>query len=117
MAIAPFVLYIIVKILYNKLINAMKDEILNRFDKTTDELIGLLTPLTQEQLNKVPFENSWTAGQVGDHLCKSYDATGVLNGNIKATDRVPDEKAGRGKQAVFRFHYKNAIAKRNPSNK
>ncbi|MDB5127320.1 DinB family protein [Mucilaginibacter sp.] len=84
----------------------MKDEILNHFNKTTDELIELLTPLTQEQLNKVPFENSWTAGQVGDHLCKSYDATGVLNGNVKATDRVPDEKLGEVNKLFLDFSIK-----------
>ncbi|RYU90296.1 DinB family protein [Mucilaginibacter terrigena] len=71
----------------------MKDEILNRFDKTTDELIELLAPLSDEQLNKVPFEDSWTAGQVGDHVTRSYDAGAVLNGNVKAADRAPDEKS------------------------
>jgi hypothetical protein len=84
----------------------MKDEILNRFDKTTDELIGLLTPLTQEQLNTVPFKNSWTAGQVGDHLIKSYDAAGVLNGNTKAADRDPDEKAAEVSKLFLDFTIK-----------
>ena len=84
----------------------MKEEILNRFDKTTGELIGLLTPLSQEQLNTVPFADSWTAGQVGDHLIRSYDAIGVLNGNAKATDRAPDEKLGEVNKLFLDFSIK-----------
>nr|WP_067062237.1 DinB family protein [Mucilaginibacter sp. L294] len=84
----------------------MKNEILNRFDKTTDELIELLTPLTQEQLNKIPFENNWTAGQVGDHLTKSYDAGAVLNGNVKAADREPDEKSAEVSKLFLDFTIK-----------
>ncbi|MGY4535621.1 hypothetical protein ACVW0P_000015 [Mucilaginibacter sp. UYNi724] len=84
----------------------MKNEISNRFDKTTDELIDLLTPLTPEQLNTVPFENSWTAGQVGDHLIKSYDAAGVLNGHTKAADRAPDEKSAEVSKLFLDFTIK-----------
>jgi hypothetical protein len=84
----------------------MKEEILNRFDKTTGELIGLLTPLSQEQLNTVPFKDSWTAGQVGDHLIQSYDAAAVLNGNTKAADRDPDEKAAEVSKLFLDFTIK-----------
>lgn len=70
----------------------MNTSILNKFETTTDELVDLLSSLTEEQLNSLPFENSWTAGQVGDHLYRSYSVMEILNGNVESTDRKPDEK-------------------------
>lgn len=62
------------------------------FNNTTNELIESLSGLNQEQLNKVPFEGSWTAGQVGHHLLKSYGIAAILQGNTKETDRPVNEK-------------------------
>lgn len=70
----------------------MKAQILKTFDEHTQELLQLLDSLSDEQLNKIPFQNSWTAGQVGDHLYKSYGVVEILNGNVKNTQRPPDEK-------------------------
>ncbi|MEZ4801681.1 MAG: DinB family protein [Gelidibacter sp.] len=70
----------------------MNTEILNRWNAATERLIQLLSSLSEEQLNKVPFEGSWTAGQVGDHLYKSYDVMGILNGNVEDTHRDPMER-------------------------
>lgn len=70
----------------------MNTEVLNKFDKTTGELLKLLSSLTEEQLNIPPFENSWTAGQIGDHLYRSYSVMQILTGNVEDTDRAPDEK-------------------------
>lgn len=39
-----------------------------------NELISLLEPLDDQKLNRVPFPGSWTAGQLGEHLLKSYQA-------------------------------------------
>lgn len=70
----------------------MKTEVLNKFDKTTGELLELLSSLTEEQLNIPPFENSWTAGQIGDHLYRSYSVMEILNGNVESAQRPPDQK-------------------------
>lgn len=70
----------------------MNTELLNRFDTATGKLMKQLSSLNEEQLNKVPFEGSWTAGQLGNHLYKSYNIMDVLNGNVEETDRDPVAK-------------------------
>jgi hypothetical protein len=65
-----------------------------------DELLALLEPLDDGQLNKVPFPGSWTAGQLGEHLLKSYRAVDLSK--VKAT---PSQRPSDGKipqiDAVF----------------
>lgn len=70
----------------------MNTELLNRFDTATDGLLQQLSSLSEEQLNTVPFEGSWTAGQLGNHLYKSYNVMEVLNGNVEETHRDPIAK-------------------------
>lgn len=70
----------------------MNTELLNRFDAATEKLTQQLSSLNEEQLNKVPFEGSWTAGQLGNHLYKSYNIIDVLNGNVEETHRDPAVK-------------------------
>ncbi|ABG59125.1 DinB family protein [Cytophaga hutchinsonii] len=69
-------------------------ELLAQLTHTTDELMHLLTPLSENQLNAVPFEGSWTPGQLGDHLYKSYGIAAILNGKTEATARPVEEKIG-----------------------
>lgn len=70
----------------------MNTTILNEFTDATDELLHLLSSLTEEKLNTPPFENSWTAGQIGDHLYRSYSVMEILNGNVESAHRPPDHK-------------------------
>jgi hypothetical protein len=69
----------------------MKEDLLKEWKQTSSELIKLLSALSQEQFNKTPFEGSWTPGQLGDHLLKSYGVVEVLNGEAEKTDRPADE--------------------------
>ena len=69
----------------------MKKEIISEFDTTSSELIELLSGLSSEQLNEVPFEGSWTAGQVGHHLLKSYGVVSILGGKTMETTRPVNE--------------------------
>lgn len=73
---------------------------------STDELLQLLSSLSEGQLNQVPFEGSWTAGQVGDHLLKSYDAVRMLNGRTAPTQRPADEKVQEIKELFLNFEVK-----------
>src|SRR5215213_4396516 len=70
------------------------------------ELQYILSSLTEEQLNRVPFEGSWTAGQVGDHLLKSYGVAETLNGRTEKANRPPDEKAEKIKSVFLNFDIK-----------
>ena len=70
----------------------MNKEILSEFNSTSNELLEILYVLSQEQLNEVPFIGSWTAGQVGHHLLKSYGVATILKGKTIETKRPVNEK-------------------------
>lgn len=84
----------------------MQQELLYKFDTVTQELDRLLSSLDEEQLNRIPFKNSWTAGQVGDHLSRSYAVIGVLNGNVATTQRPPDQKLDEVEKLFLNFDIK-----------
>jgi len=73
----------------------MKEKLITEFEETTKDLFETLSSFTHEEFNKIPFEGSWTAGQVAEHLFKSEsNIPRVLNGNSKETERDPFEKTG-----------------------
>ncbi len=84
----------------------MNTEVLNRFDAATNKLTEQLSSLNEEQLNIVPFEGSWTAGQLGNHLYKSYNVMDVLKGNVEETHRDPAAKLAEIEKAFKDFTIK-----------
>ena len=46
----------------------MKETPIQEFEETTFDLGKVLSSFSQEEFNKIPFEGSWTAGQVAEHL-------------------------------------------------
>jgi hypothetical protein len=84
----------------------MQQELLYKFDTVTQELDQLLSSLNEGQLNRIPFKNSWTAGQVGDHLARSYAVIAVLNGNVAPTQRPPDQKLAEVEKLFLNFDIK-----------
>lgn len=70
----------------------MKKELVAELEETTIELLAALSLFTQDEFDKIPFEGSWSAGQVAEHLFKSEsNIPKVLNGNSKNTERNPKE--------------------------
>lgn len=59
---------------------------------TAATLLEALRAFDYDEFNEVPFEGSWTAGQVADHLLKAADVTQVLHGRTAPTWRNPGEK-------------------------
>lgn len=57
-----------------------------------DELLSLLEPLDDGQLNRVPFPGSWTAGQLGEHLLKSYRVVDLSQVQATPSRRPSDGK-------------------------
>lgn len=84
----------------------MNKEILNDLKRAIDELSRLLSSLNQTELNTRPFDESWTAAQVGEHLRKSYGVVEILASPVKPTKRAPDEKIGTIKQIMLNFETK-----------
>lgn len=71
----------------------MKTETLNNVTESTDELLKLISSLSEEQLNKVPFKGSWTAGQVTDHISQSFEGViKIVNDKAIPTERDPGKK-------------------------
>jgi hypothetical protein len=68
----------------------MEKELISDFQNVTKDLISILSPLTEQQLNKIPFSHSWTSGQVGDHLLKSYSSWTIFCGETAITNRPID---------------------------
>ena len=65
---------------------------LKQFEETEREFYNVLASFTQEQLNESPFEGSWTAAQVADHMLKSKrNIPELLSGPSRITTREPDE--------------------------
>jgi len=84
----------------------MNQPILESIKFTFEELIEVLGSFSSEEINKVPFPGSWTPGQVGDHLLKSYRVTETLRGEVKETKRIPDEKVKQMEDIFLNFDTK-----------
>lgn len=72
---------------------------------TKEELTGLVNTLHDNETDTIPFEGSWTAGQLLEHLDKAVGA-GILKGNVQATGRPADEKVQAIKDIFLDFTIK-----------
>lgn len=70
----------------------MKTEAGNHFRETMGELISQLENFPALEFNEVPFPGSWTAGQVGEHLLRSYGVIKTLYGNVIPAKRQVNQK-------------------------
>ena len=82
-------------------------EVLTEIDETITEFCQHISSFTQEQTNVVPFEGSWTAGQLAMHVIMS--ASGfleIMNGPVKETERKADELVATIKKDFLDFNSK-----------
>jgi hypothetical protein len=70
----------------------MKQELQPTLERLFNELLSTLGSLDEKQINTVPFDCSWTAAQVGEHLSKSYEVIEALKVQAAPTERPADEK-------------------------
>ena len=85
----------------------MTTEILRLFKETTAEYIRLLSSFSQEQVNTLPFEGSWTAGQVADHINKSNAAMlQSFGASGKKAERNIEERVEALKSSMANFEEK-----------
>lgn len=77
-----------------------------KIQQTIKELTEMLEAFSTEQLNKIPFPNSWTAGQVGDHLLKSYGSWEIFKGWTGFADRPYDENCKLPSELFLNFNIK-----------
>ena len=76
-------------------------------DETLSELLAVASSFEQEQFNIVPFKDSWTAGEVTQHLVLSISGfVELLKGPAQDTKRKPDEHIENIKTDFLNFSIK-----------
>jgi len=81
----------------------LKQEITTTFEQL-NETISLFT---QEEINRIPFEGSWTAGQVIRHIIKATSGfTKVCDSNTKKLDQPADAKIATLKEIFLNLNKK-----------
>ena len=81
-----------------------KENLLVSLEKTTDELMVLLDLFDKVGINKVPFEDSWTAAQLADHITRSNTSiTKALMLRGTSINRDPGERIGELKELFLNF--------------
>jgi hypothetical protein len=82
-------------------------EIAKDADEALSGLITLLSKFEQDQINTVPFEGSWTAGQLAQHMVKANSGfADILRGPVKDIERKPDEVIPKIKNDFLNFDIK-----------
>ena len=82
-------------------------ELFASLDDAASEFLQLIVSLSDKQINTIPFKDSWTAGQLAEHVTKSN--TGIakaLNIEGKPTDRNPGEREQELKEMFLDFTIK-----------
>jgi hypothetical protein len=70
----------------------MAKDISAELTATKENLLKVLKNFKQEEFNKVPFKDSWTAGQVAEHIYKSVKGGPyLLNNEGLPTQRNPEQ--------------------------
>jgi hypothetical protein len=85
----------------------MKNEYSVLLENTIDELIGFLPDIDTDELNEVPDKDSWTQGQVTDHILKATeDFPQLFKGKTKTTERNPHEHEAQIKNIFLNYDNK-----------
>ncbi len=86
---------------------ANKKELLTAIEEPVSHLLELMAPLSEAQVNKIPYKHSWTAAQLVRHVTKSIGGLGQAIGMPgKPADRDPGEKIAGLKKVFLDFSTK-----------
>lgn len=88
---------------FNKIIfmTSAQTEIL----ETKQDLMDSIYSFSESNIDKVPFKDSWTAGQVLEHIDKAI-GPGILYGKTQKVNREPGEKVQQIKAVFLDFDSK-----------
>jgi hypothetical protein len=85
----------------------MKNNLLDDLESTKTELLETLGRFSDQNINTVPFEGSWTGGQVAEHILISASAVaGALGGPAEPADRDPEQHIQLFEQVFLNFDHK-----------
>ena len=84
-----------------------KTELLTAVDEAISQMVALMSPLDENQVNAIPYEDSWTAGQLFSHVTKSINGmAGAMLKDSEPAERDPGEKITGLKSAFLDFSTK-----------
>src|SRR5690242_10235466 len=79
-------------------------ELFSLLDDTTSEFLRCVSLFDENEINKIPFEGSWTGAQVAEHVTRSNRGiTKELQKEGKACDREPDAGVDQIKSIFLNF--------------
>jgi len=85
----------------------MNSDLKHEIDKTMSDFKELTAGFSEKEFNQVPFEGSWSAGQVGQHMIMSNSGfVDIIQGPAKETTRKPDDLVTRIKSDFLNFDIK-----------
>jgi hypothetical protein len=73
-------------------------------EQSANQFIEILSELPTEKLNIVYASDSWTVGQLADHVIKA--TAGIPDAKTKAPERAPDKRIGLIKSVFLNFEKK-----------
>ena len=77
------------------------------FENTAKDLLETISSFNEKEFNEIPFEGSWSAAQVADHVRKSLKGTiNALQGEVKRSEREPDEHVEKLRSLFLNFDIK-----------
>lgn len=84
-----------------------KEEILTAISDAVSDMGGLMQSLNENQVNTVPYADSWTAGQLFSHVTKSINGmAGAMLKESAPTERDPGEKIAMLRETFLNFSTK-----------
>jgi hypothetical protein len=84
-----------------------RDILLKELEQAFHDLVQTLDIFDEKTFNTIPFEGSWTAGQVAEHIFKSVSGIPeVIHGATTDTQRAPDEHVQSIKDTFLNFNIK-----------
>lgn len=83
----------------------MRQQLIQEIEATGNTLLETISSFSAAQINTRPFEGSWTAGQVAEHIYKASDCS-IVYGSTGPTDRQPDEQVQAIRDLFLNFNAK-----------
>ncbi len=81
-----------------------KNQLFIGIDAAVTELVKLLSPIDKDQINSIPYKDSWTPGQLLRHVTKSTNGmTKAMLMESKPAQRDSGEKIPQLKKAFLNF--------------
>lgn len=87
--------------------NLNQEKLFSSIDDITSELVEVVSSFNDEEINQIPFEGSWTAAQVTDHVRKSNNGIAqALQMKGRSTERNATERVKELKDVFLDFETK-----------